>query len=365
MMKMIINDSALHLILLLLKMMTPLALIKKSGKSKHVYDTREASSSDDDKPSRSGSSKKKAGSPSSSSSAKKPSKRTSTTVSASDLKKLEAKREEVKKPEPKEEPKKVEIKEAPKKVDVESEQPKQQKSKKNGDDEGSDYTSETESEEESEEEFYDDESDYSDDEGRRTIPDDDDDLPAYKSSKRKSRRSKRPTSPAEFVGLLQKSQARKLLGVLRLLNAALSAVEEDWIQDFIQAKGLDALFDILSEKEDRKRKSGNDLAIQAECMKCLRKLMDNQDGLSSVVLHDKGTCKLTCVVASSNATVRTLALELLTCISLVLPDGATKVDDAVSYFQKTFGESMRFEKFVSSFDQDKNESDYLLSLIHI
>eukprot|EP01088_Endostelium_zonatum_P019892 TRINITY_DN7082_c0_g1_i2.p1 TRINITY_DN7082_c0_g1~~TRINITY_DN7082_c0_g1_i2.p1 ORF type:complete len:1084 (+),score=438.04 TRINITY_DN7082_c0_g1_i2:74-3325(+) len=183
---------------------------------------------------------------------------------------------------------------------------------------------------------------------------------------------RKPRTPEQFVEMFKspETKQRTLLQVLQVLNKHLRSEteegegksQEQFVSRFVEVGGLDCLLNILQEKQLISRKSGVDLSIQAEAMKTMRVLMNHPDGLKGVVLHNTGTRKIACVLTSPHSHNRTLAAELLTCLSLVVPEGARRVDDAMIAFKMTMNEVKRFETFVHSFNQD-NDTDYLVAAL--
>ena len=126
--------------------------------------------------------------------------------------------------------------------------------------------------------------------------------------------------PEYWTNKLQVEPTRELLAELRVL---LSTSPLSWLERFIELDGVVLLIGVLSTveikainhiDEKRFRHSGEDLALEAECIRCLRMIMNNEIGLRAV-LHTEGAIHTLCLALDSNGmepSIKSTILKLLT-----------------------------------------------------
>lgn len=125
---------------------------------------------------------------------------------------------------------------------------------------------------------------------------------------------------SEFVPFIIKHNTQQL-SELRVL---LSCQPLSWLQKFIAIDGIVLLVNMLgtvekkaihnSSEESRYRHSQDDLIMEAECIRCLRMLMNNEVGLRAV-LHTKDAIKNLCLALDSagmDPKLKGVVLKLLT-----------------------------------------------------
>jgi hypothetical protein len=121
--------------------------------------------------------------------------------------------------------------------------------------------------------------------------------------------------PENWTHRLTAEPNKKTLMELRVL---LSCQPLSWLQKFIQIKGIELLVGLLgqiekkaihnSSEESRYRHTPDDLIIEAECVRCLRMLMNNELGL-------RGVCVCVCAPCCGAAV---LSARTMRCAAAVL-----------------------------------------------
>ena len=101
-----------------------------------------------------------------------------------------------------------------------------------------------------------------------------------------------------------------------------------------------------------------------ECICCLRAIMNNQYGLRMIIDHKEA---INCIVLSlkyPNYRTKSLVLDLLGIICRVNNDAHITVLKAFDNFKIFHNETYRFETLMSYFDQDLNETDFMVTCLH-
>ena len=120
-----------------------------------------------------------------------------------------------------------------------------------------------------------------------------------------------------------------------------------WISKFVERDGLNSLVAYLKSLE------GSRLQHEHEelCIKCLKSLMNNKHGLTSVMGHAESLVVITLSLRSPSIRTRTLVLEILGAVCLI-PGGHPRILDAMSHFAKYTGERARFDTVVHCLTTD-------------
>lgn len=168
-------------------------------------------------------------------------------------------------------------------------------------------------------------------------------------------------TPAFYVVQIKstKVSVRSLVKHLIALRVRLSTAPFQWVEEFVgAAQGLDALEALLSRVTFARinhadGQSDEDETLQAECVKCLRVLMNTDVGFEQVVRHPHLiTCVAYCLWTppeAPNNKLRTLVADVLAALCVLSQsEGYKIVLAALSDFRVAHDERFRFTYLVES-----------------
>lgn len=168
-------------------------------------------------------------------------------------------------------------------------------------------------------------------------------------------------TPAFYVVQIKSAKVsiRSLVKHLIALRVRLSTAPFQWVEEFVgAANGLDALEGLLSRVtfariNHAEGQSDEDETLQAECVKCLRVLMNTDVGFDQVVRHPHlVTCIAYCLWTppeAPNNKLRTLVADVLAALCVLSQaEGYKIVLAALSDFRVAHDEKVRFSYLVES-----------------
>ena len=118
---------------------------------------------------------------------------------------------------------------------------------------------------------------------------------------------------------------------------------------------MDILLGILSEVESRARKIQEDYQLEAECLKCMKIIMNIQVGLDAVLKSNLGLRKMSMCLASENIHTRITILGLLAAVCLCFDtDGHKQVLESMTHLKTVKRETARFESIVNELKNSDN-----------
>lgn len=159
-------------------------------------------------------------------------------------------------------------------------------------------------------------------------------------------------TPEFFV---QGLQAEAGLEVVTQLRVCLGSKPVTWMDRFLELDGVMYLLEVLSNVEAKSNKTDDDQLVERECLKCLKIVMNVQQGLDSVLNTAYAMRKLSLCIDSANPSVQHTVLTLLAAVCLCFDtDGHKQVLEAMTHFKLVKREEARFQTLV---DQLKNSDD--------
>jgi hypothetical protein len=156
--------------------------------------------------------------------------------------------------------------------------------------------------------------------------------------------------PEYWTNRLAAEPSKTLLAELRVL---LSTSPLSWLEKFVELDGIVLLVTVLSKIEQkavthlddkRYRHSPDDLEIEAECVRCLRMIMNNELGLRAVLRTPTAVQSL-CLALDSNGMdprVKNTILKLLTVTCMMPPDGHRSLLLAMNEYRLIKNDKQRF-----------------------
>jgi dishevelled associated activator of morphogenesis len=156
--------------------------------------------------------------------------------------------------------------------------------------------------------------------------------------------------PEYWTNRLSAEPSKTLLAELRVL---LSTSPLSWLEKFVELDGIVLLVAVLSKIEQkavthvddkRYRHSPDDLEIEAECVRCLRMIMNNELGLRAV-LRTPSAVQSLCLALDSNGMdprVKNTILKLLTVTCMMPPDGHRSLLLAMNEYRLIKNDKHRF-----------------------
>ncbi|XP_062517529.1 formin-like protein 3 isoform X2 [Corticium candelabrum] len=152
------------------------------------------------------------------------------------------------------------------------------------------------------------------------------------------------------------------VSILRSLEISLRTNEIKWVHSFLgeENKGLEVLVDYIAlalrlpeidnqklRRVSRARSSGNFTDDVHICILCVKALMNNKYGFSSVMEHDSCVNCLALTLNHPNYRTKTLVCELLAAMCR-FPGGHEKVLSAMNNYKDVTEETQRFQHLVES-----------------
>jgi dishevelled associated activator of morphogenesis len=153
------------------------------------------------------------------------------------------------------------------------------------------------------------------------------------------------TDTPEFF--VQGLQAEAGMEIVTNLRVCLGSKPVTWMDRFLELDGVMYLLEVLSNVEAKSNKTDDDQLVERECLKCLKIVMNVQQGLDSVLNTPYSMRKLSLCVDSENASVQQTVLTLLAAVCLCFEtDGHKQVSEAMSHFKLVKREDARFQTLV-------------------
>ncbi|XP_050698138.1 disheveled-associated activator of morphogenesis 1-like isoform X2 [Eriocheir sinensis] len=130
------------------------------------------------------------------------------------------------------------------------------------------------------------------------------------------------------------------------LKTALGTQSNTFVNEFMEAGGLAALLNLLTEMDD----STFQTSIHMNVIACVKALMNNSNGRKHILAHPTCMNIISQSLATHHLKTKTLLLEILGGVCL-LPGGHKKVLEAMLHFQKHAGERTRFQTLIVDLDR--------------
>jgi hypothetical protein len=166
------------------------------------------------------------------------------------------------------------------------------------------------------------------------------------------------------------AQPKGILKYLISLRVALSTAKISWIRDFVEnGKSISCLAGVLDSVLVSKRDlylaraqgvtspTGAELDedIKAECLKCLRILLNTEPGFVAVLTSQMIVSKIALCLHSANDRIRTTVAEILAAIIVLSGDhGHKMVLVAMQDFKAFYNEQAKFEYLVKTIISDEH-----------
>lgn len=156
--------------------------------------------------------------------------------------------------------------------------------------------------------------------------------------------------PEYWTNRLAAEPSKGLLAELRVL---LSTSPLSWLERFVDLNGIVLLVGVLAKIEQkavshvddkRYRHTADELEVEAECVRCLRMIMNNELGLRAV-LRTPGAVQSLCLALDSNGMdprVKNTILKLLTVTCMMPPDGHRNLLLAMNEYRLIKNDKQRF-----------------------
>lgn len=132
---------------------------------------------------------------------------------------------------------------------------------------------------------------------------------------------------------------------LTSLEVALRTEPIQFVKDFINAGGFDALLQINLRLFTKGKDSNEERECQYHAFKALKAQINNTVGLQKMIDSPNGLNILSLCISSSSYKVKTSALEVLAAVCFV-PNGHSRVLNAMQYYKDNFREKFRFSELM-------------------
>jgi dishevelled associated activator of morphogenesis len=162
--------------------------------------------------------------------------------------------------------------------------------------------------------------------------------------------------PEYWTNRLAAEPSKGLLAELRVL---LSTSPLSWLERFVELNGIVLLVGVLAKIEQkavshvddkRYRHTADELEIEAECVRCLRMIMNNELGLRAV-LRTPAAVQSLCLALDSNGMdprVKSTILKLLTVTCMMPPDGHRNLLLAMNEYRLIKNDKQRFNGLIKA-----------------
>ncbi|KAJ4443300.1 hypothetical protein ANN_04968 [Periplaneta americana] len=136
------------------------------------------------------------------------------------------------------------------------------------------------------------------------------------------------SKPADYIQYLSTPDlsVNKLYGCIESLRIALTNNPLSWVQEF-GTKGLKQVLSILNECY---RNDNRYDRIQSECIRCLKAIMNNTDGIKLMFDHKEALTILARSLDPSKPNVMQQAVQVLAAVCLIPPSGHERVLEAIT-----------------------------------
>ncbi|PNF42312.1 hypothetical protein B7P43_G05496 [Cryptotermes secundus] len=151
------------------------------------------------------------------------------------------------------------------------------------------------------------------------------------------------SKPADYIQYLSTPDlsVNKLYGCVESLRIALTNNPLSWVQEF-GTKGLKQVLSILNECY---RNDNRYDRIQSECIRCLKAIMNNTDGIKMMFDHKEALTILARSLDPSKPNVMQQAVQVLAAVCLIPPVGHERVLEAITMTGEIKGRE-RFQQVV-------------------
>ncbi|XP_071086778.1 inverted formin-2-like isoform X2 [Haliotis cracherodii] len=122
---------------------------------------------------------------------------------------------------------------------------------------------------------------------------------------------------------------------------------KEWMQGFLDAKGLDALLDCVDTLGSKRVTQLSDALLLLECVACIKVVMNSKLGLECLVQHPDYVNRLVKALDTTNAMVKKQVFELLSALCVYSPEGYRLALDALETFKTMKKLRYRFSLIVN------------------
>lgn len=138
-----------------------------------------------------------------------------------------------------------------------------------------------------------------------------------------------------------------------------------WVQKFLDLKGLIAVCKALAKINKNKSRSGIDLDIEMELVRCIKTLLNNRFGAQSAMNNPECITTVVGSIDSPKLLTRKLVAEVLTFLCyLEYPTGHVAVLKAFDEFAEARGSDQRFGPWLHSLEQTIDGRGVWGSMVH-
>ncbi|XP_022258865.1 uncharacterized protein LOC111089904 isoform X2 [Limulus polyphemus] len=188
---------------------------------------------------------------------------------------------------------------------------------------------------------------------------------------------------SESVGSENEGFTIELPKLLNRLEDELRCDHRNFLQDFVSEpqNGTVWLLDLLKschsrqinqdkhgsvQNKERKHLLKRALTDEYNCLLCLKMTLRSHKSIISIAQHHSGLSVLASCIMSTFTKSRVVALEILTKVCEVFPDGYKKTLEAMSSVKLIFGESVRFKFLVSMLmGSGKSAQGFEVRVVHL
>ncbi|KAJ8298508.1 hypothetical protein KUTeg_025039 [Tegillarca granosa] len=119
----------------------------------------------------------------------------------------------------------------------------------------------------------------------------------------------------------------------------------DWIQGFLDAAGLDVLFDCVDTVGNRRVNQLADALLLAECVACIKTVLNSKIGLDYLSQNSDYTKKLVKALDTNNVMVKKQVFELLSALCVYSQDGYRLSLEALDSFKKGTCKTIKKQRY--------------------
>jgi hypothetical protein len=170
-------------------------------------------------------------------------------------------------------------------------------------------------------------------------------------------------TPEHWIQVLNLEPSRSNLDELAVM---LRQREVTWVDDFISLQGVEALSELLELLEKKAFKKPGDFEMMGQVLRCLRSLMNLENGMDAVLgvgegvsggLRQLARCIDTKHESVHARTVQCQALTLLSAAALYSAEGHEQVLESLDHLKKTRRRMHRFGWLVEACNQGADDAD--------
>jgi len=163
-------------------------------------------------------------------------------------------------------------------------------------------------------------------------------------------------TPQDYITYLANPDlsVQKIYACMESLRIALTNNPLTWVHDF-GPQGLNQVLSILNECYNKRDGRWDRVRIQHECIKCLKAISNNKQGLKRLCEHREALTLLARSFVPSLPLVMVDAVKLMACVCLVPPDGHEKVLEAITTSGEMSGNS-RFQPIIEALGNLENDT---------